>query len=549
MSNPNFNPAYNHNIDLEDDDYSSPPPFEVDEEEFDKSDFDDLHKDFPIDEEQESKEPEKSEVKKNNNNFTPVETVEYYLAIKRSDKQDIKNAKKVLNYYLEDIPNQNPILWTLIAEDLQKDNFLNAKLSGKDQYLFGFFKILYDKAIEKKWQVAKDGETIYIYNQYWIKIDFDLFKEFLELVALKVGIPEFLYINSKFIKTVYLQLKQSSFFRKMQHPNRTMINLKNGTLIINSRGVKLSTFHPDDFLTYQLDFSYEKNRVNHQLLSFLDDVLPDKDTQKTLQQGIANLFIHSLKLEKVLFLYGTGANGKSVLFEIINGLLDPSLITHYSLESLVDSKGYERADLQNKLINYGSDINMLNIDFGIFKLLVSGEPVQVRPIYKQPFIMHRYAKMAFNVNKIDDVNVEQTIGFFRRMIFVPFEQTIPKEKQDKNLHNKILLNKAGILNWIIEGIEDVLANKEIFISKKCIDFLDNFKLESNLTARFVKEFSIKSSTDKTISFQNMYNKFKDFCKNEGEKFITKIKFNRELKKLNFESTRRAKCMVWLAEFN
>jgi hypothetical protein len=47
----------------------------------------------------------------------------------------------------------------------------------------------------------------------------------------------------------------------------------------------------------------------------------------------------------------------------------------------------------------------------------------------------------------------------------------------------------------------------------------------------------------------MYNKFKDFCKNEGEKFITKIKFNRELKKLNFESIRRAKCMVWLAEFN
>jgi len=197
MSNSNLNPAYNHNpedeyidnIDLEDDDYNSPPPFEVDKEEFDESDLDDLHKDFPIDEEQESKEIEKSEVKKNNNNFTPVETVEYNLAIKRSDKKDIKNAKRVLNQYLKDTPHQNPMLWTLIAEDLQKDNFLNAKLSGKDQYLFGFFKILYDKAIEKEWQLAKDGENIYIYNQYWIKIDFDLFKEFLELVAGPFIIP------------------------------------------------------------------------------------------------------------------------------------------------------------------------------------------------------------------------------------------------------------------------------------------------------------------------------------------------------------------------
>ncbi|AXH13038.1 DNA primase family protein [Halarcobacter bivalviorum] len=542
-------------FDIDDLDYN-PPPCNPEDEEFDESDFE-INEDYEKHLEEDALLEEKSKQKQfenrrksSNKRYQKIDNSTYHISTKRTDSIKIKDLKRLLNLYLVDVPSKDESFWEVLSEQMTSNNPLNIRTSGKKQYQIGVFKTLCDLKDDYNWEFSKDGNSIYIYNDtYWVNIEINLFKEFLKIIVMKLNVPEFLYIDSKFIDTIYKQLLQSDFFVNIEVTGITLINLKNGTLQIRSDGVKLLNFQPNHFLTYQLDFEYDKNRENHRLLEYLDYVLPNRDTQKTLQQAIGSLFIHSIKLEKVPFLYGTGGNGKSVTFEIIDGLLDPSLITHYSLETLTNQKGYERAELENKLINYCSDINMKKIDFGIFKQLASGEHIQVRPIYQQPFIMKRYAKMIFNINKIDDADIEQTVGFFRRMIFIPFEKTIPLDKQDKKLHEKILKNKAGVLNWIIEGIEEVLENEEIFISKRCQDFLDNFMQESNLTARFVREYSIKHSINETISFQNMYDRFLKFCKNEGEKSITKTIFNKEMKKLKFTSKRANSGMVWNVNFN
>lgn len=286
--------------------------------------------------------------------------------------------------------------------------------------------------------------------------------------------------------------------------------------------------------------------MNNQWLGFLDMVLPDKDTQKTLQQSLGYLFTKDLKLEKATFLYGTGSNGKSVVFEVLTGLLDSKMITNYSLNSLTHVTGYHRSGLNNKLINYGTDISMKHMDHGVFKQLVSGEPVEVRQIYEKPYIMKNYAKLIFNLNKIDDADVESTIGFFRRMVFIPFEITIKSEDQDKNIHKKILQNKSGVLNWLVEGIEEVLKNQEIFISKRCEDFLENFKKESNLAIRFIEEVDLRQSTEETMSFKSLYESFIYFCKEQGEKPLSQKHFNAELKKIDYEFERKTHGNVWYA---
>lgn len=471
------------------------------------------------------------------------------LEIKEEDSKDKVKIKEILNHYINSIKhNVTPETW-LTFRDLLCDDPLEIKNpDNKKIYTIGMLRFIMEYSEKYKWLFARDGEKRFIYNgSYWIEISIDLLKEFLILVAYKMKIPEYYSEDTKFIDNIVISLLEKDFFKKMIFPKETLINLQNGTLFITSNGVKLLDSHPCDYLTYQLPFSYDSRRKNKAFLNFLNEVLPDKDTQKTLQQSIASLFIHCLKIEKVPFLYGTGANGKSTIFEVLKGLLDSSLICQYSLESLVDSKGYERSELQGKLINYGSDINMKKINHGIFKQLASGEPIQVRPIYKQPFIMERYAKMIFNINKIDDADIEQTIGFFRRMIFIPFQMRIPPNRQNKNLHNEILQDKAGVLNWIIEGIEEVIIQQDIFISRECELFLDRFIQESNLATRFVNEHEV-TNTKETTTFQKMYNKFREFCKNEGEKPLTKISFNRELKKLHFRSTRHSSGMVWHASY-
>ena len=65
--------------------------------------------------------------------------------------------------------------------------------------------------------------------------------------------------------------------------------------------------------------------------------------------------------EKVLLLYGSGANGKSVFFEIIMAMLGPENVCNYSLEQLTNDDKYQRA----------------MIGAAVLRLVPKGEPVAV----------------------------------------------------------------------------------------------------------------------------------------------------------------------------
>jgi len=465
------------------------------------------------------------------------------------DTNVIIQIKNTLNVYLEQIEFCNNEKWDLEAGKIGaygsiKDGMVAAKLI----YQTAGIKILKQIALNNDWNFAMNGDKEYInIGKYWVEFPLKIQIMFIQKTMNRLGIPELFILTSKFVKIFHEQLLFNRLFKPMKSKIGTFINLQNGTLKIDLDGVKLLPHNTDDFMLHLLDYSYNPNSVNVLWKSFLDVVLPNLDTQKTLQQSIAYTFIKGLKLEKAIFLYGTGANGKSVVFEVYKGIINSNMMTNYSLESLLDSKGYHRYNIQNKHINYGTDVAFKFLNHGIFKQLVSGEPVEARLPGKDPVIINDYAKFMFNINTVDDANIESTIGFLRRMIFIPFEKTIPEKQRDKDLPQKILENKSGVLTWIIEGIQNVLNAKNIFISNQCEQFLDNFQKNSNLTARFFEDCLI-SNIDTQIKFQDMYNIFREYCKKQGEQPISQHRFNAELRK--FIQDKRTKYgFCWLASFN
>ncbi len=164
--------------------------------------------------------------------------------------------------------------------------------------------------------------------------------------------------------------------------------------------------------------------------------------------------------------------------------------------------------------------------------------------------MKNYAKLIFNVNKLDDADIENTHGFFRRMVFIPFEVTIAKAQQDKRLHKKLLENKAGIMNWIVDGIIEVVSKEEIFLSEKCENFLQNFKKESSPIQLFLENVDLVKTLaheNAVIDFQQVYEMYREFCKLQGEKPVAQRSLNADLKRLGFERTRRKHGYVWFAQ--
>lgn len=126
----------------------------------------------------------------------------------------------------------------------------------------------------------------------------------------------------KFKAELYKQFLSVAHLPKPETENNTvLINLRNGTFEITKDEIRLRDFRRADFLTYQLGFGYDKTATYPKWQAFLNEVLPGISRQNLLAEYIGYVFARHLKLEKTLILYGTGANGKSVIFEVINALL------------------------------------------------------------------------------------------------------------------------------------------------------------------------------------------------------------------------------------
>ena len=235
-----------------------------------------------------------------------------------------------------------------------------------------------------------------------------------------------------------------------------------------------------------------------------------------------------MKLEKTLLLYGQGANGKSVFYEVVRHLLGEQNTSEYSLQNLTDNAGYQRAMIANKLVNYASEING-KLQASIFKKLVSGEPVEARLPYGRPFIIKDYAKLVFNCNELPK-DVEQSNAFFRRFLIIPFNVIIPENEQDKQLATKIINSElSGIFNWVLEGLNRLLLQKQFTFSETVKQSREQYEKESDSVKMFLDENDYQPSSSSYITIKEFYSEYREFCINDGYIPINKINFTKRLK--------------------
>jgi putative DNA primase/helicase len=446
-----------------------------------------------------------------------------------TEKEDVKHAN-ILSKLLQEF---KPIDFEKIANPSVHDNF---KLSNKHYTIISIDNTL-KVAKNNNWGLCKNHSFIYLYNgSYWNEIDKEAFQKFLGKASGIMGVPKFSAKYYKFKKELYEQFLATAYLEaKPTTAENVLINLKNGTFEINTKGTQLRPYNSKDFITYQLPFEYNPEAQAPVFRAYLDQVLPDKERQNVLAEYIGFVFIkhnsNRLKEEKALILYGTGANGKSVFFEVISALLGDENISNYSLQSLTNENGYFRAKLANKLVNYASEING-KLESSIFKQLVSGEPVEARLPYGEPFTLKQYAKLIFNCNELPK-EVEQTNAYFRRFLIIPFDVTIPPEKQDKNLHNKIINKElSGVFNWVLEGLNRLLEQKGFSNCSAAEEAVADYKKQSDSVKMFIDENDYIISPNEYTLIKELYPHYRQYCAEDGFKPVSKVNFSKRLKNFN-----------------
>jgi putative DNA primase/helicase len=418
------------------------------------------------------------------------------------------------------------------AKDIQRQ--LNSlKLNAKHYLVLSIENVL-QLAKKNRWGLCKNHDFIYLYNgTFWAEIDKDEFQKFLGEAAERMGVAKFSarfyqfkeQLFKQFLATAYLPTPESS-------KDTVLINLQNGTFEIRPDGTKLRPFDSNDFITYQLPFEYDPQAKAPLFEAYLNRVLPDPERQRVLAEYLGSVFIkhgsNTLKEEKALILYGTGANGKSVFFEVVNALLGADNVSNYSLQSLTNDNGYFRAKLANKLVNYASEING-KLETGLFKAMVSGEPVEARLPYGEPFILNQYAKLIFNCNELPK-DVEHTNAYFRRFLIIPFDVTIPEQEQDKTLHTKIIKNELpGVFNWVLQGLNRLLEQGGFSECKAAQQAVEQYRIESDSVQMFLSEHEYKGSPTNHKLIKDLYPEYRAFCVNDGMTPFKKTNFVKQLR--------------------
>jgi putative DNA primase/helicase len=433
---------------------------------------------------------------------------------------------EILNQLLEQFESLD---FEAIANPHNAENF---KLNNKHYTVLSIENVLL-LAENNRWGLCKNHDFIYLFNgTYWDVLDKETFQKFLGKAAEKMGVPTFSARYYRFRKELYEQFLGTAYLEpKPMLANKVLINLQNGTFEVNTNGTQLRPFDRSDFLTYQLQFEYNPQAKAPLFEEYLNKVLPDIERQKILAEYLGFVFIkhgsNRLKEEKALILYGTGANGKSVFYEVVNALLGANNISSYSLQDLTDNSGYYRAMIANKLVNYASEING-KLESSIFKQLVSGEKITARLPYGKPMELDQYAKLIFNCNELPK-DVEHTNAYFRRFLIIPFDVTIPPHEQDKQLHTKIIERElSGVFNWVLDGLNRLLEQKRFTDCEAVKQAVEQYKSQSDSVKMFVDENEYINSSNEYQLIKDLYNNYRAYCIEDGFKPVNKSNFIKRL---------------------
>ncbi len=285
---------------------------------------------------------------------------------------------------------------------------------------------------------------------------------------------------------------------------KDFICVKNG--IIDLKEGKLLPHTKKNYFTQFINYNYEKTDAplfkeflkkimagNQNLIGFLQRFLGYSLTGRTDEQVFC-------------IFHGNGANGKGTLLDTILDIIEDFGTTVNG--STVFEKKYNNsttndiADLKGKrLIVTSENKSQQVLDEELVKELTGQSKIKCRFLFKEFFEYVPEFKLILVTNH-EPIIKGQDYSIWRRILKVPFDVVIPKKNWDLDLRKKLLQEREGILNWLVEGAVDWYINglnvpTEVEVST------EEYKSELDILGDFIAGCLIEDVNGKLPS-KNLY---------------------------------------------
>ena len=326
------------------------------------------------------------------------------------------------------------------------------------------------------------------------------------------------------------------------HPD--LINLQNGSYDLRQQ--MLLPHNPTDYLTTQLPFAYDSAAKCPTWLYWLQssltlpqplDKVHDPEIATFLQEAMGYSLTTDISYHVWFWCYGRGANGKGVLFHVLEAL-GGTLATTLNV-NLLKRDRYQLANLAGKSIALCAEANSSDnvVEDGDVKALVAGDKMTVRQIYDRPFDLFPQAKLWWSMNKLPVV-VDTSDGFWRRLLVVPFNRSFELHERQRDLVSRLLEELPGIFNWTMQGLQRLMVNGQFSIPQQVIKKTVEYQDESNTVKMFVEERCTQNDLA-SVASSALYVAYTLWCRNNGYKSYSSRSFKNEMETLHFYAVRRS----------
>jgi putative DNA primase/helicase len=296
-----------------------------------------------------------------------------------------------------------------------------------------------------------------------------------------------------------------------------LLNCENGTLEL--RTSVLHEHRPGDLITRLCPVVYDAEALAPEWMAFLDRVVPDRDLLTFLGQFLGYTLTGDTSEQVLVFLHGSGANGKSTLVEVVWRILG-TYATRLPFRSLLhnDRRGGGDASPDLARLPGVRAVAAAEPDVGsrfsesVVKELTGGDTIAARRLHQEFFdFTPEFTLWLVGNHKPKVLGTDE--GIWRRVLLLPFEETIPAEERDKNLLEKLWAERSGILSFMVEGCR-MWQRDGLQVPVRVRAATDEYRVESDDLADFLAEVTT-AGPELKISVGHLHGAYLKWVKENG----------------------------------
>ena len=249
--------------------------------------------------------------------------------------------------------------------------------------------------------------------------------------------------------------------------------------------------------------------------------------------------------QSMFILYGTGANGKSTFLNVIQNILGDYAMSTWPetfMKRNNDTATNDIARLRgSRFVTTTETEQGRRLSEHLIKQVTGNDALTARFLYGEYFNFVPTFKIFMASNHKPMIKGTDH-GIWRRIKLIPFTTRITDDKRDPYLDQKLLSEKSGILNWLIEGALR-WKSEGLKVPAVITYATDEYRGEMDVIGNFIKERCVHKP-GALIQAKELFQVYQEWCDENNEMATSMRMFGLRMKELGMVQKRTSEARFW-----